>query len=246
MDEVLNLYLSEHKQFANDSNFRLMNLLIRGVLKVIPHNSNNTRIHYLTPNSINTATLPNDYMMYAKVGIDVNGRIWTLSYNENMTLPREEECGQRIRDIDASNSNIADRIYFIPHYYEGQYISNLYGVRGGYNVGYFKIDRENWTIVLEGDLAQYAGKIILEYVGTGIKLDGTTTVPISASEVLVAWLDWRIKRADKYLYNQYDIQDAENQYGIELDEYRKNEHQLTYVDYVDEFYINSSQTIKRL
>lgn len=246
LEEVLNQYLSENDMFGNENKFRLMDILIRGAVKIFPHNSNNTRVQYLTPNSINCATLPNDYMMYIKVAIDVNGRIWTISYNPNIVLPREEECGARIRDIDESNANVSDKIVFIPHYYNGTYIDKLYGLRGGYNVGYFRIDRENWLIVLEGDLAQYASKIFMEYVGTGIKMDGTTTIPIYGLEVLLAWMDWRVKRSNKGKYNQYEIVDAENQYGIELDEYRRVEHRLTYVDYVDEFYLNSSQTVKRL
>jgi hypothetical protein len=48
-------------------------------------------------------------------------------------------------------------------------------------------------IVYASDLTE----VILKYVSTGIKVDGSTLIPIIAKEALIAWLHWQRVLNDK-------------------------------------------------
>lgn len=245
LKQIVNFYLSEKNMLGGEQEMRLLDLLIRGHMQVVGIYEDKSATQYIQLNSLNIGQLPPDYLMYVRVGVNINERWWTLTYNPNMIIPFDEECGIRERDMDKSNNNVSSDVEFFPHYIGETYISNLYGRRGGYNIGYFTIDKSRWEIVVEGDMVTYGSKIILDYVSTGIRKDGLTKVPMLAVEPLIAWLDWKVKFSDRYLYSLNEAKEAENQFGIALDEYRIREYKFTKDDYMDEIYLSRSQSIKR-
>lgn len=245
LKQIANFYLSEKNMLSGEHEARILDLLVRGYLQVVTIYEDKTATEYIDLNSLNIGTLPSDYLMYVRVGLNIGERWWTLTYNPNIVIPSEEECGIRERDTVLSNNNVDSNVQFFPHYVGTTYVSNLYGRRGGHNVGYFKIDRSRWEIIVEGDLVMYNSRILLDYVSTGVRKDGLTKVPLMAIEPLIAWLDWKLKVADRHAYHMNEMKEAENQYGIALDEYRKNEYAFTKDDYLDEIYLSRSQTIKR-
>lgn len=243
--EVVFDYMNETGGYEMSNFMRYSQIVIRYITQLNLHVLDNIEIAHLPVNTdLNSVDLPQDYISYTKVAINVNERLWTLTENRNINLPRENlECGEETRDTVAADSNLTRRVYFVPSYSQGNYTPTLYGRRGARNIGYFRIDKKFNSMYLEGDLTAYGNEIILEYVSSGIG-GADTVVPRQAHEVLISWLKWKVRDSDP-LMNATQVRDAENQLGIEEDKLKDFEWQFTLDDYMDEWRSTLSQSIKR-
>lgn len=138
-------------------------------------------VGYFTPNAAGIITWPSDMVDYVKIGIpDANGNLWTLTVNNEMILNRGTLCGVDIRQINTANAvNVTGGFPFADHFRDGVYISGLYGIGGGFNSGYFRIDKKMRQIQFNGiNLSE----IIMEYKTTGIG-PGTLVAPQAIASV---------------------------------------------------------------
>ena len=185
---------------------------------------------FLTPDPVTrTVDLPRDYIDYIRIGINIRGDIYPLGYNEDMILPRYRDCGQDTRrssDLE-QESGYFGRISFAPHYYNGSFTNNVYGIGGGFNYGSYNIDLESnpKRIILQGSLP--TSEIVLEYKSTGISSAVDRIVPRAAVECIKHWMAYkhylRMEDLNKAEYFRQKFLDYENSFRISFNTMRKDE-----------------------
>lgn len=221
--------------------------VIRGIMDLNIYTLSSTSVAYLRVNPDNTVDLPDDYIDYIKIGILYNNRIWTLTVADTIALPREELCGQDIRDAlvttGPDNTVGAGRGYYFPvGAYNGVSMGGMYGLTGGFNVAYYRIDRERNQIVLDGRIPKCI--VALEYQSAGIGLGTNTLIPAQAVECLVAFGVWRMKEGDSTI-SQSEKERAKNQYMEQLEKLRFFESACTIDEWKDAIYSSATLAPKR-
>jgi len=153
----------------------------------------NIEVVYLRMSSAKTVDLPSDFVDWCKIGIPVQGKLRVLTNNKNILLPRKFADGEDVGNTDDENGT-STALFFTDHYSNGQFVGGLYGLPGGIDNAYYRIDREKRTIVFSGSLPK--GKIVLEYISSGVNLTGTTIIPREAIPALRAYLLWQLIEND--------------------------------------------------
>ena len=204
-------------------------------------------VAYLTPNDVNNAAFPKDYEYYTKIGINVGGQIVTLTLNPDIPLVRKYDCGVEAQDPSQIDWNRFDPgIYyagfnFAPHYRNGQFVGEMYGVGGGFNsLGYFRVDKK---------LRQFQfynipkTEIILEYVGDD-KTNGSTLIPYMDVDPIRTFVLWKL------IDNKMGIPQSEKDrkfwaHNAALQKRIKLEFAPTMSDYLDVCYAGYKSSPKR-
>lgn len=202
----------------------------------------NIAVKRYTPNSTNLFKLPQDYADYTKVGMNINGEMWTLGLNKHLVKPREEACGDRI-PVHSNSGHVPRGGYvFADHYHHGQLVSGLLGLGGGWNYGYFDIDIEERILSVKGALPK--NEVILEYISSGVRKDGTTMIPLEAVAPMREYLlAEHYKRDDKY--GRGDVLDQERRVDKALDKLDRFIETPTLDELLDIFYESYKQGAKR-
>jgi hypothetical protein len=123
-----------------------------------------------------------------------------------MLLPRKtDDCGntlptvtQTLEDEIVGQKSLIPNYgyYFAMHFRNGQYVGEMYGLGGGFNAAYFRIDWERRQIAFDSEVP--SDEIILEYKSSGIDPSGGTIVPRKTVAALIAYIHWqRIENNDK-------------------------------------------------
>lgn len=142
----------------------------------------NIEVVYLRMSDAKTVDLPPDYVDYIKIGIPINGKLKVLTRKDNILLPREFEDGEEVGNTDATETLEDVAIFFTSHFKNGRYIGSLYGIPGGIDQAYYRVDKEKRTIVFSGSVPR--GEIVLEYISSGVKLTGSSVIPRETASVL--------------------------------------------------------------
>ena len=156
-------------------------------------------VAYLTINDAFQAPLPLDFSRYTKIGVICNGRVITLSVNEDLALQNIfDDCGDVT--IDALNSCSCSPIsggqypygyYFAPHFRNGRYVGEMYGQRGGFNGrGYYKIFKEQGLIQFDINFPKFT--YVLEYVSDGSADTGLTIIDFPSVDALRKYCHWQL------------------------------------------------------
>lgn len=201
--------------------YRELNMFHRLCLQVV----------YLPVSEMGTVDLPDDYVDYHKIGLVYNGRVWTLSINETIALPRREECGVPVRDVitNANPQNFDYGYSFPDHYRNGRFVGGLYGLGGGFNKAYYRIDDQRNQIVLSGSI--HRCEIVLEYQSNGISTSRNTLIPRECTEALTAFCMWKMlianmeipmNRIEMYKQNYYEAVESLRflETAMTVDEYK--------------------------
>ena len=206
-------------------------------LKALP----NVEVMYSTPNAANIIPMPINFERYVKIGINLGGRVYTLSLNPDMPLSRKVECGTEVEEaLEAcacgNLENVSPAGYgynFVPHYRAGQYVGEFYGQGGGINDnGYFRLDYVRRQIQFQ---RLPRTEMYIEYVASG-EMDGSTLIPDLAVAPIRAYVHWqmleyrtRVSGAEK--------QAKKDQYYYALTEYKIHRAPLSIDDILDATYI---------
>ena len=246
-DEVLSDILNDKNSYGKEEWWRLKRFLIRGVTKINQHFSLCTAMNvvYLPLSDTNTVQLPADYIDYSKIGIEVNGHIWTLSLNKDICTARFEECGVPISHLrefnDVSFIGSMVQIPFVKHM-RGNSVVTSFGLGGGYNHAYYKVYKKNGLISFEGDVQ--ADNIVLEYKSSGISLTDNIHIPIEALEALLAFIHWqRIDNDDNYPANEKERKRL--RFKEEMLQLKTLVNQSALYELMDAYYQGIKQTVKR-
>lgn len=202
---------------------------------------NNTEVVYLRMSDAKTVDLPADYVDYRKIGIPINGKLRVLTHNESILLPRTFEDGEYVGNI-GDNVDTRYSIYFADHFRNGQFVAGLYGVPGGSDYGYYRIDEEKRQIIFSGEIPR--GEVVLEYVSSGVKLQGSTVIPRETLKTLQNYAFWQLIEHDsKVPMNEKERK--KQQYEEALEELRFFQTSFTKDEYLRHVYKHTYQSIKR-
>jgi hypothetical protein len=96
----------------------------------------------------------------------MNGQIHNLTQDNKMLLDRDTDCGVDSRTM-SEGSSVENRISILsPSWSLNRFAPTYYGVSGGRNTGYYKVDEQARQIQFDGRIPR--GEIVLVYKSTGI------------------------------------------------------------------------------
>jgi len=240
--QVVKSFMSERGEKSLTNIEKYVQMAIEGYSDMQLFEVNTIDVAYLAVNpDTNTAELPVDFVTMTKIGVEIAGRMWTLTVNNDLILPRPETiCPVAIEAV--TESVVVDGGYFFaPHYRYGRYTNTLYGVGGGFNIAYYRIDMNRRVIYFHGNVPN--DEVILEYKSSGVKAGGAI-VPRQAVPALKAYLHWKTAEYD-FRVPMNEKQRKENLYDKELYKLKTIECSFNVSEYLDNLYSTMSQAPKR-
>ena len=174
---------------------RLIQISIEGYGELALWHLNTLDVVYLRMNEAKTVQLPADYIDFLKIGVPINGKLRVLTQHNQILLPRTFEDGEPVGNADGNDTvDAASLVYFSDHFRGGQYVGGLFGMPGGVDDAYFRIDREQRLIVFSGSVPR--SEIVLEYISTGLKVEGGSLIPREAVPALRTYVQWQMIEND--------------------------------------------------
>lgn len=141
-----------------------------------------TKMVRLTLDKNLIANFPEDLLKVKKIGVILEGKVYTLTKDENIITTTTEQDGEEI-----VNSDYGEGVNINELYYRG------YGGKGGVNkLGYYKIDYSKRRIVFRNVSRETI--ILLEYTTSGISLDGETLIPVVIKEYIKSFITYELVR----------------------------------------------------
>ena len=104
---------------------------------------------------------------------------------EEASFDTGESVGNTDTDDDEGTINV---VFFTDHFRNGQFVGGLYGLPGGIDDAYYRVDKDNRQIIFSGSVPR--SEIVLEYITSGLKADGSSLIPRQAVPTLRAYIDW--------------------------------------------------------
>lgn len=175
---VLNVLSGMGKKANMQYYLPFLQFAIRGYKKLNLFHLPMTKVAYLAMSDINTITLPDDYLSFVAVGIPYKGRVWTFTKDQGLVQPDSTESGLQELSSTAGEDVVKGDTGSL----------TAYGLQGGVNEYYYKIDIANNRIIINGLTAR---TVSLAYVSTGISMSETTFIPKVAEEALIAFVHWQ-------------------------------------------------------
>lgn len=243
ISQVVKDFMSERNEQGIVNYERYLQMCINGFSDIAIFNLNSVNVAYLSVDpDTKIARLPMDFIKMSKIGINICNRFWTFTLNNDLVTPRPETiCAEPIETCDSCADTITGGYFFAPHWYNGVYVSALYGLSGGFNTAYYKIDEPNWRILFSGYIPN--DEVILEYISSGVTAGGSP-IPRKAAPALKAYLHWKSTLYDNRI-SQGDKRYYEELYNKELYSLSRLENTFTISEFLDSFYSTTSQTVKR-
>lgn len=226
---VVDNVLNDLGTYDESEYIRLYQLALRGVTQMNMFHTSGSKEVKLSVDSKGTVTLPSDYLSYIKISVVINGRKHELSKNEDIMIPGTGAC---YAEEDNGNQNYTETL---PE-------DTVYGMGGGYNYSYYRIDKKYNRIIFQKSVPN--GEIILDYISSGVALDGETYIPKQSEEALIAWTHWKREEHDPNV-SQYKKQSNERSYNRELRKLHEFEYDFTLQEFADAISSGYSQTAKR-
>ena len=188
--------LNRMQDYSMKNYKRLVQIAIEGFTELSLWHLNSVEVVYLHMSTAKTVQLPSDYVDYNKIGIPINGQLRVITRKDCILLPRVFDDGTPVGNTDSatSDSSMAGAIFFDDHWRGGQFVGGLFGLPGGIDSAYYRIDRENRQIVFSGDVPR--SEIVLEYVSSGVKESGGTMIPREAVPALRTYVEWSMIAMD--------------------------------------------------
>lgn len=223
-------------------NMRLANAAFRDLaLNIVPI----TKSFTAEIDGTKSVDVPNDFVYYTKIGVCRNGRIITLSL-DNELCQEEQSCGCHSQEeaeamMDAIASGTLTPTYGYPFYgYDGGYpIGELYGYAGGFNVfGFYKFEKAKNRILFHG--LRIGEVVIIEYKSNGVG-NGASVVPTECEEAIVNFILWK---ANEKMNPSFSDRAYRN-YKIQYEKLRKIYGSFTESEWKDSSYRGIKSTVKR-
>lgn len=219
LSEIVYNMLNDLGDYSMNQYKRYMQWAIRKVTDMGLNISNHgIRTAYIQMNDNKTVDLPADYINYVKVGIRLNGQIWTLTRRDEIILPQTVENGAEVLDTANGegvtiNRGVPSNVLYYGDMWRGYYVNSpYYAIGGGYNGAYYTEDKDNRRLVINGSVPR--SEVVLQYISSGISTDGDTFVSRGCLEYLLASLHYQRLKWDKTAY-QYDKEIARRDLDLE-------------------------------
>ena len=232
--------LNRLKDYSMKDYRYLAQLVIEGFSDLNMYHLSNVEVVYLYMDEAKTVSVPADFIDWLKVGIPISGKLHVLTRKQNMLKPRVFPDGAAVGHTDEEDNAIG--AYFTDHFRDGIYVSGLYGLTGGFNMGYYDYDREKRQFIFSGTIPR--SEVVLEYISTGVKLTGSTVIPRQALDPLQRYVFWQRQVEDPRVplsTKQY----KEDLYDRAVQKLVNFESTPTMDEYKDALYRKIKQTVKR-
>lgn len=232
---------NELEDYTQNSYKRLMQLAIDGVRELRLFHQVSLQVMYAKPNDAGIIKLPPDFVDYIKIGIPINGLLYNLTVNDSIILNRATKCGEDVRKVSSGVPLPAGLggYYYTPHFRGQNFVGGLYGLTGGFNVAYYRYDKEAGQIEFDGFIKDR--EVIIEYKSTGIS-SGTILAP-ETIEPLKRWVHWKRVNYDPRVPNTTK-QMFKEQYEEAIMSLRSFQANFTLQEYLDMCYKTRKQTAK--
>jgi hypothetical protein len=179
------------------------------------HSGLGNEVIYLHMSAAKTVNLPADFVDWIKVGTPVNGKLRVLTNHPGILLPRVyDDTGLPVGNTDSNDTEgISNCIFFSDHFRNGQFIGSLFGLPGGIDIAYFRVDYENRQIVFSGTTER--SEIVLEYISTGLKADGSSLVPRQLVSPIRNYVLWQsVENDPRVAYNEKERRKREYEESV--------------------------------
>lgn len=246
--------VSEIHGRLQDNNDKLLELYTHYVIEAVRDlnifHSRSVKTIQFTPDETNGITLPSDYIAYTAISINMCGRRWTLTQNDDILPTTATRCNIPIRGIlsgccEGDNPEIAipsNGFNFMGYWNNGVWNAPAYGIGGGFNRAYFNVDEFNNRINFNGVIPKNRG--ILQYLTDGIDLCGESVVPMKYKAAIRALAEWQFKLHDtqvgigeKQLFKQESNEAMARMENLEFS--------FTLAEFIDGSRETLKQTVKR-
>jgi hypothetical protein len=227
---------------------RLTQLAIEGFSEEFSlyHIKAGSDVVYLHMTPAKTVQLPADFVDYVKIGYPINGKLRVITNNESILLPRTfddtlEPIGN-FYGVAIGEEALSGAVFFSDHWKSGQFVGGMYGLPGGVDDCYYRIDRENRQIVFSGSTPR--SEIVLEYMSTGLKSDGSSLIPREVVAPLRAYVLWQMIVNDtRVAANEKDRR--ERAFNEATEALRSFSNAFTADEYLSMLYSTVHQSVKR-
>jgi hypothetical protein len=225
---------------------RMVQICIEGFSENLSmfHIGNSLEVVYLHMSTAKTVQLPADYIDYVKIGFPIEGKLRVITQHDNLLLPRTfDDTLESVGNADAGDDEgVSNAIFFNEHFRNGQFIGGLYGLPGGIDMAYFRVDMENRQIVFSGSTPR--SEIVLEYLSTGLKPEGGSLIPRECVSPLRNYILWQMVENDpRIAYNEKERRKREYNEAIEALRFFQNS--FSKDDYLRMLYSSARQSPKR-
>lgn len=208
---VVMSFLNRIKDYTMRDYKYYMQLAIEGFTELSLWHLDSLEVVYLTMNDAKVVNLPPDFVDYTKIGIPINGKLRVLTRHDNILLPRtfygsvvggeflaDDNYGDAVGnadDVQTAEMDQASLVFFSDHFRGSQFVGGLFGLSGGIDQAYYRLDMEKRIIAFSGSVPR--SQIVLEYISSGVKTDGSTLVPREAVPALRTYIAWWDAENDK-------------------------------------------------
>lgn len=233
LQQVVYEFLNEIGDYSEKNFFRWLNVAARGFAKLNMTRLESYQVQYLTVDKKSfSAVLNPDFVDWIKVAVVDGNTVKVLARNKDI-LVNDEQNGATVDD---------GQFFFAPHMYNGQRITGMYGVSGGYSSPTFNIDKERGIIRFSSHIP--TNIVLVEYISSGLSSTGATYIPYKAVDPLVEYLYWRHRKADPKATRGQEL-DSKQDYLEAVEELSFYENLPTRQDILMAFYSGSGQGAKR-
>jgi hypothetical protein len=231
---------NELNDYSQNQTQRLLGLGISILRDIRIYNQASIQVAYITVNEAGVVELPRDYIDYITIGVKDHGQLRALTLDENMLLDRSESCAEPTREMTHySNDNFYNRGFF-GLYNNGVFMPTYYGIGGGRNSAYYKVDKTANRIQFDGRLINQ--EVVLLYKSTGI----------SANTAFGWEVVNPIKSGIQYKRVEFDLTVPMNmksllkeEYNEEIKKLRAFTQKFTLTEYMDIYRRKKKQTQKQ-
>ncbi|RLD59334.1 MAG: hypothetical protein DRI97_01225 [Bacteroidetes bacterium] len=219
----------------------LEQIIIEGYSDLNLWHLDNIEVVYLRMSDAKTVDLPADFVDWLRIGVPMGGKLRVLTNHKQILFPRTFADGAPVGNTD-DDSGSGEFMYFTDHFRNGQFIGGLYGLSGGVDQAFYRIDREMRTIIFSGSIPR--AEIVLEYISTGIKLQGTTVIPREAVSALRAFALWQLIENDSKV-SATEKERKKDQYEEQVHALDFFQSAFTKEEYLRHVWKHTKQTAKR-
>lgn len=180
-------FLNELGEFDLTNFKRYMQIAIRGFGNLNMVTTKSISVAYITIDEKGQGVLPDDFIDYAFIGHRRNGKLYPMALNKSIDFNRDEINGEI---VSTQVDPLATVTYqFVPHFDGGEYVVGLFAAGSLVAPYAFNIDYNNKIVQLSSIVS--SRELIVEYVSTGVSINGNTYVPRKCEDALIEYLYWR-------------------------------------------------------
>lgn len=221
--------------------FNLLQLSIDCLRDLRLYEEQSLEVAYLIPNEAGIIEFPPDMVSWTKIGIPINGQLYNLTVNNTMLLNRAQTCGVDIRTMYTGNSVSLNGGYLYGDHFRGnRFVSGLYGIGGGFNTAYYRVDEKMRQIQFDGIIPN--SEIVLEYSSSGIG-PGTIVSPQCIPVIREYDLWQRIENDPRVAVSQKEMK--KSRYDQEVEKLHMYNNMFSLQEYLDYSYQGTRNGIKR-